>query len=90
MMTREMLDRNIKTLNDELLILESMVKEATLGAVASLIQRDYETSRQIYADDRRINRRRFDIDRTRSPNTGLHPGSVIGIGTYGRLCQRDR
>lgn len=62
-MTREMLDRNIKTLNDELLILESMVKEATLGAVASLIQRDYETSRQIYADDRRINRRRFDIER---------------------------
>lgn len=61
-MTREMLDRNIRTLKSELLALESMVKEATLGAVASLVERDYEASKRIHANDQRINRRRFDIE----------------------------
>ena len=61
-MKRTTLDRNIKTLLDELLVLESMVKEATFKAVDALIQRDMDASRSMYIQDRQINKRRFDLE----------------------------
>ena len=61
-MTRATLDRNINTLQDELLILESMVKEATLQAVDALLKKDLDASRAVYMQDRQINKRRFDIE----------------------------
>ena len=56
------LDRDIARLNEDLLALGSIVEQATLEAVESLKQRDFETSRRIVRDDREINRRRFAIE----------------------------
>lgn len=61
-MTRATLDRNIETLQNSLLVLQSMVKEAVLNSVDSLMNRDLDAARSVYASDRQINKRRFDIE----------------------------
>lgn len=61
-MPRETLDRKIRHLYDEILILDSMVEKATLGAVEALKKRDLEAARRIYIDDRLINEKRFALE----------------------------
>jgi phosphate transport system protein len=61
-MTRETLERKLRELLDEVLILGSMVEQATLDAVDSLKKRDVEASKRIYADDQKINDKRFSIE----------------------------
>jgi phosphate transport system protein len=61
-MTRATLDRNIETLQKSLLVLETMVQEAILNSVDSLMKRDLEAARKVYVSDRQINKRRFDIE----------------------------
>jgi phosphate transport system protein len=61
-MTRATLDRNIETLQNNLLVLENMVKEAILNSVDSLMNRDLDAARSVYLGDRQINKRRFDIE----------------------------
>lgn len=61
-MPRETLDRQIRRLLDEILVLGSMVENATLAAVDALKKRDIEASKRIYADDRLINQKRFEIE----------------------------
>jgi len=59
---RVRLERDIARLNEDLLSLGSLVEQATLQAVASLKQRDFEASRRVIRGDREINRRRFAIE----------------------------
>lgn len=61
-MTRELLNRQIKQLHDEVLLLGSMVEQATLNAIATLKNRDVITARQVYEDDAVINEKRFAIE----------------------------
>ena len=61
-MTRETLDRQIQKLLDEVLALGSMVEQAILDAVESLEHRDLEAARRIYAGDKQINEKRFEIE----------------------------
>lgn len=61
-MPRELLDRQIHKLLDEILILGSMVENSTLGAVKALKERDIESARKYYNDDKIINQKRFDIE----------------------------
>jgi len=61
-MVREHLDRKINTLRDEVLTLESMVRKATLNAVKALIKKDVNASKKIYANDKKINSKRFEIE----------------------------
>ena len=61
-MAREMLDRRIRHLLDEVLILDSMVENATLGAIEALKQRDVKTAAQIYSGDAEINAKRFELE----------------------------
>ncbi len=61
-MSREILDRRIRELRDNVLILGSMVEQATLDAVNTLKHRDIQAARQLYRDDERINQKRFDIE----------------------------
>ena len=64
-MTRETFERDIQSLLDEVLILGSMVQQATLDAVDSLQKRDIEASRRVYHGDHEINDKRFALeDRT--------------------------
>jgi phosphate transport system protein len=61
-MTREALNQHIQQLKDEVLLLGSMVEEATLRAIDVLKQRDTEVSQQIIDDDVLINEKRFAIE----------------------------
>src|SRR5215208_3436133 len=61
-MPRETLDRQIHHLQDEVLLLGSMVEQAMLAAVDALKRRDRETSKRIYNDDRLINEKRYAIE----------------------------
>ncbi len=61
-MPRQNLDHKIKDLLDHLLLLGSMVEQATLDAVQALKQRDLATAKEIYANDELINEERFAIE----------------------------
>lgn len=61
-MPRETLDRQIHHLQEEVLLLGSMVEQAMLAAVDALKRRDQETSKRIYNDDHLINEKRYAIE----------------------------
>jgi phosphate transport system protein len=61
-MPRDILDRQIRKLLDEILVLGSMVETATLGSVEALKKRDIDAARRFYNDDRLINQKRFEIE----------------------------
>ena len=62
MPSRILLDKKIHHLLDEILIMDSMVENAALEAVDALKNRDLELARQVYANDRSINQKRFDLE----------------------------
>jgi phosphate transport system protein len=61
-MPRETLDRQIHQLQDEVLLLGSMVEQAMLSAVDALKRRDLDLANQIYENDQNINEKRFAIE----------------------------
>ena len=61
-MTRDTLDRKIKELLDEVLLLGSMVEKATLSSVRALSQRNLEESQKVYEGDGPINDKRFELE----------------------------
>jgi phosphate transport system protein len=61
-MPRETLDRQIHQLQDEILILGSMVEQANLGAMDALRRRDIPSAQRILQDDTKINEKRFAIE----------------------------
>jgi len=61
-MPRERLDREFNHLQDEVLILGSMVEQAVVDSVEALKHRDQAASRQVYRGDRLINEKRFAIE----------------------------
>jgi phosphate transport system protein len=61
-MPRQTLDREIHQLQDEVLLLGSMVEQAMLNSIDALKQRDKESARRIYKDDERINEKRYAIE----------------------------
>ncbi|GAB4526754.1 MAG: phosphate signaling complex protein PhoU [Anaerolineales bacterium] len=61
-MPRQNLDHKIQSLFDHLLLLGSMVEQATLDAVQALKQRDLAAARRIYKNDESINLERFAIE----------------------------
>jgi phosphate transport system protein len=61
-MIRKTFDAEIKQVKDEVLVVGSMVEQAIIDSVEALRKRDIEASRRIFAADREINRRRFDLE----------------------------
>jgi len=61
-MTRDLFKAELRQLQDDVLTLGSMTEKAILDAMESLRDGDVEWSRQIIADDDRINRKRFEIE----------------------------
>ena len=61
-MPRQVLDRELQRLIDEVLVLASMVEQALCESVQALKARDKEAARRIIAGDRQINERRFAIE----------------------------
>jgi len=61
-MVRETYTRELQRLQDELLILGSMVENALVESVQFLKRQDLEGAQRLVANDRLINRKRFDIE----------------------------
>ncbi len=54
--------KKLRDIQDDILVLGSMVSKATVQAIESLQNRDTNLARQIIDDDLKINRKRFDIE----------------------------
>jgi phosphate transport system protein len=78
-MARELLDRRLRHLLDEILVLDSMVENATLEAVEALKKHDQPAARRIYSSDSQINARRFEIEND----------TMITIATQQPIMARD-
>lgn len=61
-MTRETFDRQINKIQDEMLLLGSMVEQAMLAAMDTLKRRDITEAHKIYKSDVQINEKRFAIE----------------------------
>lgn len=61
-MTRKSFDQNLQGVRDDVLVLGSMVEEATLRSVQALKTRDLEAAREILLADKKINELRFNIE----------------------------
>jgi phosphate transport system protein len=62
MRPRQTFERKLQRLQDEVLVLGSMVEKALLESVKSLKKRDLEAARRLVAEDRSINEKRFAIE----------------------------
>ncbi|OGO37769.1 MAG: phosphate transport system regulatory protein PhoU [Chloroflexi bacterium RBG_16_57_11] len=62
-MARETLDRKIRHLLDEILVLDSLVETGLIESVEALKKRDLELARRVYAGDSQINARRFELEK---------------------------
>ena len=61
-MIRKTFDSEIKQVKDEVLVVGSMVEQAIIDSVEALRKRDIEASKRIFAADREINQKRFDLE----------------------------
>jgi len=61
-MTRTYFNRALERLQDDLLLMGSMVRQALAEAVTALCERDLESAKRIVAGDREINSRRFALE----------------------------
>ena len=61
-MPRENLNRQILHIQDEILLLGSMVEQAMLNAIDCLKRRDFQTAHEIFDGDLVINEKRFAIE----------------------------
>ncbi|MGD8998280.1 MAG: phosphate signaling complex protein PhoU [Anaerolineae bacterium] len=61
-MLRKSFDQELQRLQDEVLALGSIVEAAITDSVESLKEKDLEASRRIIAQDRLVNKRRFELE----------------------------
>lgn len=61
-MAREILDRKIRHLLDDVLALNSMVEQATMEAIEALRSHNLAEAQRIYTGDKLINARRFELE----------------------------
>ncbi|HUV15471.1 MAG TPA: phosphate signaling complex protein PhoU [Pelolinea sp.] len=61
-MPRELFQRKIKQIQDEILLLGSMVEQATLDSVMIFKNRDLQSAKTLVEDDQNINDKRFAIE----------------------------
>ena len=61
-MTRQYMDTLLEQLKDDVLILESMVREAILDSVKALMTQDRKLAKEIVKRDKEINEKRFHIE----------------------------
>lgn len=61
-MARELFEKKIKQIQDEILLLGSMVEQATLDSVKIFKNRDLEAAQTLVDDDQNINDKRFAVE----------------------------
>src|SRR5512139_2954764 len=63
-MLRKTFETELQQVKDDVLVLGSMVEQAILNSVDSMKKRDIKASQRILEQDRDINQKRFDIEKT--------------------------
>lgn len=61
-MTRTSFEQELKALQDDLLVLGSMVEKAIVKSVDALKRRDIEASRRVVEEDSQLNAKRYEIE----------------------------
>jgi phosphate transport system protein len=61
-MLRKTFENEIQQVKDDVLLLGSMVEQAILDSVEALRKRDIKASERIFAQDKKINEKRFEIE----------------------------
>ena len=61
-MIRKTFESEIQQVKDDVLLLGSMVEHAIIASVEALKKRDIQASEKIFAEDKEINRKRFEIE----------------------------
>jgi phosphate transport system protein len=61
-MPRQNFENHLQILQDELLVLGSMVEKAIMRSTEALKNRNLELAQQVIAEDQNINRKRYDIE----------------------------
>ena len=61
-MVRKTFESEIQQVKDNVLVLGSMVEQALLDSVDALKKRDIKAAEKIFAEDKEINRKRFEIE----------------------------
>ena len=62
METRTAFHKKLREIQEDILVMGSMVSKATLRSIEALKNRDLDLAGQIIADDKKINRKRFEIE----------------------------
>lgn len=62
METRAAFHKKLREIQDDVLAMGSMVNKAILRGIEALKNRDLELAQQVIADDKKVNRKRFDIE----------------------------
>lgn len=61
-MLRKTFDNELQQTKDDILVLGSMVEQIVMDSMEALKKRDVEASKRIYAQDHKINEKRFEIE----------------------------
>ncbi len=61
-MPRESYDQHLRQLQEELLVLGSMVEKAIARSITALKDRDLELAKQVVADDSKVDQKRYEIE----------------------------
>ena len=61
-MPREAYQRNLKELQDEVLVLGSMIEKALERSMQALKGRDLALAKQVLAEDKNVDKKRFEIE----------------------------
>src|SRR4030066_747363 len=62
METRTAFHKRLREIQDDILVMGSMVSKAILRSIEALKNRDLDLAYQIVADDKKINQKRFEIE----------------------------
>lgn len=63
-MTRESFHHQLQDLQDDMLVMGSMVEKAIARSVEALSERDFDLAEQLIRNDQKINEKRFEIEET--------------------------
>jgi phosphate transport system protein len=61
-MTREAYQRNLRELQDEVLVLGSMIEKALERSMQALKGRDLDLAKQVLAEDKQVDKKRYEIE----------------------------
>lgn len=78
-MSRQILEQKISEILDGVIMLESMVEQAMLSAVKSLVEKDVDASKRIYKADEAINDKRYQLESETIATIAQHQPVAVDV-----------